>query len=374
MKLFFLLLIINLVLISADVTVTATGYGASKAQATQDALRNAVEQGAGVKIFSSTEVQDFIALKDVMVSESFGMVTRYDVISTEERDSKDWVVKVNASVTDNVQKDWAKMKILLQQKENPNVMVMFEEIVDGKPVYKDAGAIAIISELKKLGFRVIDVEGIAELKQLRKEVANMEQNMDAIMDIAAKRSVDFVIVGSLEATKNPNKSFYNIKGVSYTVRCYAKIRQTDTGEVVATLDDIIGGNPTQFGTLPPAQVALATLKKVTQKTPSSKKDTFFVKLMANLITHWSKENQEGKVVELTVSNVSYRDKKEVQRVLDKQEDKISNVVVKNYSHKILTIELKSKLRLEDLADALEELEDFEVVNFENGRLEIRYVH
>lgn len=369
MKLFFLFLIMNLVLLSADVTVTATGYGATKEQATQDALRNAVEQGAGVKIFSSTEVQDFIALKDVMVSESFGMVTRYDVLSAN-KNGFDWVVKVNASVSDNIQKDWAKMKIILKQKNNPSVLVIFAESIDGKSVYKDAGATAIAAELKKLGFRVIDGQTIEKLQQTRKEIANMEQNLDTIISIASERQADYVIMGSLEATRNPDKVFYGLRGCSYTLRSYAKIIQTDTAEIVAAVDGMDAGNATKYATMSPEAVALATLKKATKNTPNS----FFSKLMANLISHWIKEIQEGKVVELVVSNVSFRDRKEVQRILSKQESLISDVNVKHFRNNRLTMEIKSKLNLEDLAEALEELEDFEVVEFQNSRIEIRYAH
>ena len=57
--------------------VEATGEGPSREQALTAAMRNAVEQGLGAFIKSSTTVVDFTLVDDKILSHSKGYVTSY---------------------------------------------------------------------------------------------------------------------------------------------------------------------------------------------------------------------------------------------------------------------------------------------------------
>ncbi|HNZ65987.1 MAG TPA: hypothetical protein PKM32_01305 [Planctomycetota bacterium] len=368
MKFFaFLILALSLVCASADVTVEAIGFGITPGQAKNDALRNAVEQGCGVKIFSETEVRDFVALKDVLVSESFGMVTSYTIVYEKAR-GEDYEVKVRAVVSANVQKDWAKMKIILKQKGNPSVMFCFKEILDGQELAQATGEYELMSKFKELGFRVIDRQSIAKGRELQKELYNMDSNLDGVIAVASQHGADLLVTGMFEGRFVQIMNYWGQQGIQHQYTFSAKVIQTDNSEVIAPVTGNYNTNPMTKNTMlyTKESAGISGFKQVVS-------EEFFQSMIVKMVTHWIRDIQEGTSMELIVSNVSFRDRKFVQNILENKPDLITEMKVGHYRNRRLTIQVKSKLSAEELAEALEELEDFEVVELQNNRLEIQYV-
>ena len=61
------------------VTVEVTGVGMSEAEAVNDALRKAVEEGAGTFIYSHSETEDFALVRDTVLARSAGFVQSKEV-------------------------------------------------------------------------------------------------------------------------------------------------------------------------------------------------------------------------------------------------------------------------------------------------------
>lgn len=60
--------------------IEATGTGLTKADALQDALRNAVSQGAGVALKSETKVENFMVVSDAIATNTQGYISKYTVL------------------------------------------------------------------------------------------------------------------------------------------------------------------------------------------------------------------------------------------------------------------------------------------------------
>lgn len=60
--------------------VEATGTGLTKADALQDALRNAIGQGAGVALKSETKVENFMVVSDAIATNTQGYISKYSVL------------------------------------------------------------------------------------------------------------------------------------------------------------------------------------------------------------------------------------------------------------------------------------------------------
>jgi hypothetical protein len=90
-------------------TVTATGQGATKDQARDDALRKAVEKGAGVVITSRTETLDHAVAFDRIVSRSEGYVKSFTEGEVKKDAATDlWNFTITAQVaTGKIKDDWA---------------------------------------------------------------------------------------------------------------------------------------------------------------------------------------------------------------------------------------------------------------------------
>ena len=87
-------------------TVTATGFGAilggdkvkANEDATNDALRKAVEQVVGILMDSHTITENFMLLEDKIYTKTQGYVQSYTVVSSREREDNSLEVTVQAVV------------------------------------------------------------------------------------------------------------------------------------------------------------------------------------------------------------------------------------------------------------------------------------
>ncbi|MFA5183323.1 MAG: hypothetical protein WC405_18570 [Syntrophales bacterium] len=73
------------------------GQGATKDEAIQDAIRNAVESATGVFVYSASEVKEFRLVKDQIVTASRGYVKDFKVLEESKSDGV-FFVKLNVSV------------------------------------------------------------------------------------------------------------------------------------------------------------------------------------------------------------------------------------------------------------------------------------
>ncbi len=85
-------------LMAQDKSVEAKGMGVTREDALQDALRNAIGQAVGVSIASTTEVENFMIVKDAIASNTKGYIKRYE-ISSETKLQDGYEVRVMAEVS-----------------------------------------------------------------------------------------------------------------------------------------------------------------------------------------------------------------------------------------------------------------------------------
>jgi hypothetical protein len=122
-----------------EVTVTVTGESAhSYEEAKEDALRRAVEMGAGKEIFADTRVADFTLRHDTIVSRAAGYVRSYDVLEKKEVQGV-YTVRVQAVVAlGKIRDDWGAVHVLIQRKGRPNLLIVCSEeviwAVTGRPL------------------------------------------------------------------------------------------------------------------------------------------------------------------------------------------------------------------------------------------------
>ncbi|MCB0804405.1 MAG: LPP20 family lipoprotein [Bacteroidales bacterium] len=105
-------------------SVEAKGTGISRDDALQDALRNAIGQAVGVSISSTTEVENFMIIKDAIESNTRGYITNYE-ISSETKLQNGYEVSVKASVSLSPIK--ADAQLLARQIGGVRFLVMYDK-------------------------------------------------------------------------------------------------------------------------------------------------------------------------------------------------------------------------------------------------------
>ena len=117
--------------------VRATGQAPAdlpnaREEAIEDALRQAVEAGAGVYIASETETRDFQLIRDVIYVKSAGLVESYEVTGYNPNQDGLYTVRVEAIVSRaDIHTKLEAWKALIKRKGRPRMMVVGS--VDKRP-------------------------------------------------------------------------------------------------------------------------------------------------------------------------------------------------------------------------------------------------
>lgn len=95
----FLALFTSVIAFAEETQTVGIGTGKSKEDATQNALRNALENVYGVYLSSSTSMVDDKIISDEITSVSYGKIVKFKVIGTAKESDNQYVVTVDALVS-----------------------------------------------------------------------------------------------------------------------------------------------------------------------------------------------------------------------------------------------------------------------------------
>ena len=263
-KLIPILLLLAIPLCAQTTEITTKGLGAiinddiasARDQAIDDALRRAVQQTLGTEIKSSTLVQNFQLAEDNILSWSRGYVSKYDIVKEGRALYDVYEVVVRAEIeTDNLMSDEQYFAQLLEQMDNPRVLVLIDEQNIDPRGYEgyfslefNAAENTIIEELQDKGIEVID-PSMLKLAQEREEIiATLSGDTEAATAVAARVNAEIVITGKAVSRASRNFSLGDM------ISCQANISlravKVGNASIIATvnehaayphIDEITGG-------------------------------------------------------------------------------------------------------------------------------------
>ena len=279
-------------------TVTVTGEGESKDEATTRALRAAVEQGVGVLISSETLVENNQLISDRIYSEVTGYVSAYDVI--EDNDGADglWEVKVQATVSlAELREDLQALKIIIEEKENPRIAIIIREYVDGGELPAPVVQTAFEKRFLKAKFDVVDV---AQLERVKERDATLSYD-DPIEAAALGRQfgAEVLILGEASAELGSVSEAHGVKVYSYSANITIKAIKTDTAKVIAVVEE--SASARGGGVKGETAIAREALTEAGDKIAE--------KLMDEILEVWRDEVYNVQTVEVVLLNASEAEQK-----------------------------------------------------------------
>lgn len=300
-------------------SVTVTGMGVTEDDARLDALRMAVEQGAGVMIDSNTWVQNAVVVEDNILSKSKGFITDYSVVN-KYNDGENWNVILTAEVADNVDSklmsELTRLGIIENALRNPRIAVIVPETHLRYRVPDPAGETAIIKKFIDSGF-----SNMVDISQKRFELNNpFNMNSDELAALSQSLSADILIVGEAFSESVGDVGRYlpghkNSGVQSCRARVEAKMYYSRTGQIIATDGKV--GNGVDISE------AIAS-KKALEKAGASLGEYFVDKLIAM----GSGMKQE---LTLTVQAAGFTEANKVKAALSTIPN-VRNVVMVDYSN------------------------------------------
>lgn len=279
-----------------DLVVEATGYGTTVEAATRAANRAAVEKGVGQILTSTTEIQDFQAKKDVVLSHTEGIVRNSEVLNKIQGPDGAWEVTVKAVVSKaEINKDLTALGILRMQLDNPRVAVLVTEQVMGKAMVDGTAESQIIKAFRDRQFEVVEPSMEIRTKRASQIALATGGDAKAAAALGAELGAEVVILGTASATESDmsgNPYFKNTGMKSASGNVTLKAIEVTTSEILASQ----GGD----GSMVHPNPAIAGAKALEKATLDVLEKKGFI---AQIVKSWKSQANDGIVLRVRVKNI-----------------------------------------------------------------------
>ncbi len=325
-------------------TVTVDGRGADKDAAIQDALRTAVEKGAGQFIHSQTETQDYQVVLDKILSKSAGFVKHYDVVKVTSAADGIVTVKVTAEVAVKaVATEWGEIQILLHQKGKPRLMVVIGEKVDADVREDSIVASEVEKQLLKNDFPLVDKAQLTEIQKREMQEASFGSDMSRIVAIGKQFGAELVIAGSAIAEYGSQEQLYGVPVSMYGASVRIKAVRTDNAALLFS-DNV----DARKGSRTRNTAATEALRQAGAEAAKKVQD--------GILAKWAREVAETQSVNLEVNGMTFSGRTKFVAALKKIKV-VGGVQPRALSNGVATFTVDIKCSGDDFAQALDELKE-----------------
>ena len=219
-------------------TATGVGYGLTKDAAIEQAKRDAVEQGLGAYMTSTTTVTA-TSIEDNIYSKAQGFVKSFKVVKESKGPDGNFEITIEAQVTDmidQVMADEAALQTLLNGMNRPRIIFLVKEdnLIDNTPT--NFAETKLLSMFYEKGFDVVDRQLVQALKGEKDYSEALEGNVAAAAKIAAQLGAEVIVIGTAKISSGG--MVYNMHSGQADIN--GKIVRADTGEILAVVPQARG--------------------------------------------------------------------------------------------------------------------------------------
>jgi len=311
------------------VIVTVTGRSAmpgeiARDEAIRDALRNAVEQAAGVFIQAQSQTENYQLVHDVILSRARGFVRKYDIVK-EGRDAEGvYTVEIKAVVVAReVADQWLGVRSLLTQKGMPRMMVHIVETVDGEPTGRNTAQARFENILLKYGIPQVNKDQVKDNDRRDLEAARLADDFNKVAAVSGRYKADVAIVGKSRATLTVSKRIYGVMTHLYTGD--VELRAIRTANARLLFSDSLSASRGSRNKTEAARQAL-------DKAGAGVAKRFLIRVMDTWIKELSK--QVGTDYDVEISGITFSQVAAVTKELKSNPKMVTHVNLKDYRNQV----------------------------------------
>lgn len=335
--------------------VIAGDVGRAEDEALVAAKRNAVEQGVGVFVKSETLGKNYQVVEDSILTKSEGYITSWAKVEGSrkvEKVDKDTLLTIKIT---------AKVKLLdlidamtdveeiYNSMQRPRVMVLIsEENLGRRADDLPESASAIMRTLQDKKFDVVDPEVTRRIVAKEAARAVIERgDTKAAAVLAQDEGAEILVLGSAKSSEQnlPSEVGDSVKAASALLS--ARIVYADTAEVLYTAKQTDGRG---VSTSNVHDAGMKALDDAGNKLITSDSQRF----TAQVLARWAKEVQNGRVMRVIANGVAYSDLTSLKKALREFRGFVEFVGQEKFSGKTATINVRSKLTLDQFRERLGE--------------------
>lgn len=329
-----------------NLTVEATGYGATVGEATANAKREALAQGIGQTLVSQTEVENFMVKRDYILSQTSGHVKKTEVLGQKQGPDGAWEVKVRAVVAkEGLAKDLVALMLLKESVGNPRIAMLVHETVLGNTDPTANKAESVLADFfKSKSFEVVDPSAALRFRESAEGQQAMAGDPAVAARLGAALNADVIIVGSVVSKESdvsaiPAMAKSGMKSASAVVSL--KAINVSTRQIMAVKSLDAPAAHINAHTAGHNAVENAVKKLMNQK------NSFFDALVEN----WRSTSNDGSTYQVTIQGVSSFGM--VQSVKNTLVSRFPKVEQRGYQKPLLNLDVLYTGSMEDLCSILD---------------------
>ncbi len=345
------LLLLSVPVSGQEVVVSATGYGSGSKltainEATEDALRKAVEQGCGVFIQSKSTVKDFVLIKDQIISESKGFITHHSVTAQKYNPNRGIAeVTVKATVSKKLlMSKWAAHEGSLNRIGMPKLMFV-TRLIHGKVLTSSKEAENRMTQpFIEARFFIVSAEMVKTKKKIDLQLAAQEGNMSKLVQAGKDFGCDLVIDGKVTGELTGKYKGYEGEDPSwkYTFNFQFNSIRTSDSRILNSYSDNF--EITMQSQSPSDAFRMGAAKFADWVGPHIRR---------KLMKYWAFAGQNHMTFHLEVKGVKFKHAKRIRQWLKKQ-SWVKNVWQDRFGGGIVILRFTSNKSLETVMDKISE--------------------
>ena len=334
--------------------IEASGEGITKEAAKKDALRNALERGAGMVIRNQSLAVDWQLARDVVLTETRGSVVKFDVLSMKKAGGV-FRAKVRAVVsTELIAKD---LSILHYLSNHARIACAIVDFAGGKPAETALAQSSFERRLLAKQFNLVSRSQVERIKA--------RDRLDSFKDAALARKLgerwgcDILITGKGYTNFAKAEKVYGVEQLFYTASIEAKAVLVSSGAVIASDNVTVrrGGR------------SAAAAEKLAL---SGAGDEIADRLIRKIVLHLRKSSLDENSIEILVKGVTFEQLIELEKVLRKLKG-MQKVVQRSYRDGAATLECRFKGDARTLALLIAKLDKpkLHIASVDRNRIEVK---
>ena len=200
----------------------------AKEDATEDALRNAVEQGGGTYLQSATEVTNGVLIRDKIKTQCRGFIDHFQPLADGPDGHGQYAVRVRAWVRQGEIANAIDegLRPLIRRRGNPRLLLVAN--TEGGRLDEDM-TLKMQEPLREWGFDVVSYGVDAQRQRAEAEAAAAgESDLDKAAKTAAALKADYFVVVGSTVTRYQPVTTYGVTTHPLTVHCGVQVIRTDT--------------------------------------------------------------------------------------------------------------------------------------------------
>ena len=344
-------------------TVTAEGRSAAEDdgraldEARADAMREAVNQAAGVYVKSDTLTKNYRLIADLVQTKSAGLIRSYEVLS-QGRQGDFFVVKIKAEVVlAELRKELEAIKLIQKITGGQRIMVLGVERIDGELSRTAFVQQPLEKALLDSGFDLVDKSLIDSVKA-RDAVVNLNDPA-AAMALANRFGAEIVLTYNAAASYGGEQVTYaDVTSHFYSAETTLKLIKVDTARIRSSLS-----SKTRLGAVAKQSAANQALAQCGKELAEQCVEGIIDMLQREFLG-------EGADLELVVNQINYANMTKLKSALEKIRG-VNSVQSPTMQNQVAVFRLKATMQAEALAKILAALEDFplEITGLQQSRVE-----